>query len=191
MIILSENNYKKLENIPHVEDPEKNPDIVLYPYVFNEYATTKLIKTLNSINFNGNKGWFTDNPTWIFKKTIPTRPFPPFIEKIREDVELITGRTFNACFVLKSSNTRLFDVTSNKKWLGYDFIIPTVSVGAQRKIIFKSKLNDDIKTITVGDGSLVVRRESVDNYWTSQFKSEDKSFFYDKPFFVYIHQKRM
>ena len=41
MIILTENNYKRLDTIPYVENPKENPDIVYYPDIFNVNAVEK------------------------------------------------------------------------------------------------------------------------------------------------------
>ena len=60
MIILTENNYKTLVKIPHVKNPQKIPDIVLYKGIFGNTITEKM---LNSVEFNKNDQlWISDNP---------------------------------------------------------------------------------------------------------------------------------
>jgi len=103
MIVLTENNYKRLEKIPYVDNPKKEPDIVLYSEIFNQQTIQKMMEILNSLQFN-KKGyiWLTDDPTLLslsLNKNLTAHPFPQFIDKIREDIQKITGRTFNSCLV--------------------------------------------------------------------------------------------
>ena len=109
MIILSENNFKPLEKVPHVEDPENVPDVVFYPEIFDKPAIEKMVNILDSMAFGINDWiWLSDHPDITYNSRISAVPFPYFIEKIREDVEKITGRSFNSCLINKYQN--------NKKW---------------------------------------------------------------------------
>jgi hypothetical protein len=159
MIILSENNFELLENVPHKEDPENVLDMVLYPKFFDKLFVGKILDILELMTF-GKKGmiWLTDQQDIVDEKNIPSVPFPFFIDKIREDVEKITGLTFNTCLINKDN--KLYD-----KRLGYDFIIPSVSFGGERNIKFVSKLNDVSQEVKIRRGSLLIERSSVNKYW--------------------------
>ena len=41
MIILTENNYKPLKKLPHIDNYEETPDIVFYPEIFNDKTIEK------------------------------------------------------------------------------------------------------------------------------------------------------
>lgn len=159
-MIIKENNYKKMELIPYVENPSKTPDFILYPDIFNSNAVKQIMEVLKSVQFNkNNQAWFTDDPKWIFDKKLSPQPFPNFIDNIRNDIEKVTGRKFNSCLV-----TTTWSYKKNKL-LGSDFIIPSLYIGNIEKIEIKSKNNNTVKQITVSPGSLLIKRESFVDNW--------------------------
>jgi len=184
MIILSENNFKPLEKVPHVEDPENVPDVVFYPEIFDKPAIEKMVNILDSMAFGINDWiWLSDHPDITYNSRISAVPFPYFIEKIREDVEKITGRSFNSCLINKYQNNKKW-YKSEKKWLGFDFIIPSVSFGAKRKLKFISKRAGVTREVKIQSGSLLVERENVEKYWETELSSTDDSIpFYTLSFY--------
>jgi hypothetical protein len=179
MIILSENNFKSLEKVPRVKDPEKSPDVVLYPEIFNQYTIETMIGILGKITFDKNgQIWFSDNSSLKYSRKLKAHPFPFSIEKIRDDVEKITGRTFNSCLVNKyKGNRKWYKILKNS--LGFDFTIPYVSFGTSRTMKFKSKHSGITKEVKIRGGSVLVERESVEENWDMSLTSTDKS----KPFY--------
>ena len=190
MIILSENNFKPLEKVPHVEDPENVPDVVFYPEIFEKPAIEKMVNILDSMAFGINDWiWLSDHPDITYNSRISAVPFPYFIEKIREDVEKITGRSFNSCLINKYQNNKKW-YKSEKKWLGFDFIIPSVSFGAKRKLKFISKRAGVTREVKIQSGSLLVERENVEKYWETELSSTDDSIpFYTLSFYHYYRDK--
>lgn len=171
MIIITENNYKKLDLIPYVEIPTKTPDVVFYPDIFNTSAVKQIIEVLKSVQLNeNNQIWFTDDPKWIFDKKLIPHPFPDFIDNIRTDVEKVTGRTFNTCLVSTTWSYKKY------KSLGSDFIIPSLYIGDTGKIDIKSKNNNTGKQITITPGSLLIERETAVNNWDITTQSKNNNY---------------
>lgn len=176
MIILTENNFKKVDNIPHVEDPSRVPDIVLYTSIFNSKAIAKIDDVINTSQFTDDgEIWFTDNPLCQYKKSLPALPFPEFIDKVRDDVNKITRRHFNSCLIIR--------VTPGYNWeqidmdlLGYDFIVPSVFIGGSLNVVFENK--NDTNSIEVKSGSLLLQRETVKENWNINLKKSDTELTY-------------
>jgi hypothetical protein len=167
-----------------VEDPENVPDVVFYPEIFDKPAIEKMVNILDSMAFGINDWiWLSDHPDITYNSRISAVPFPYFIEKIREDVEKITGRFFNSCLINKYQNNKKW-YKSEKKWLGFDFIIPSVSFGAKRKLKFISKRTGVTREVKIQSGSLLVERENVEKYWETELSSTDDSIpFYTLSFY--------
>lgn len=187
MIALSKNKNKLLEKVPYVKNPKDVPDIVLYPEIFNKDTIEKIQSLLEKMNFNKNgQIWLADNPYWVYGKDLPVQPFPLFIEEIRDNVEKITCRSFNACLINKYKDVhkhRPWYKTSNK-WFGENFITPSVSFGSIKKVTFISKQGGITREVNIRNGSLLVERESIKKYWTVNIKQEDKTEpFYNLSFF--------
>ena len=174
MIILTEKTYKPLGQVPHVEHPDEIPDVIFFPVIFNHHTVNSMIDILNSIVYIDNKILFADNASLVYKQLKP-HPFPFHIENLRDDVEKIAGRSFNTCLIRKYDG---YDTTLHnldKKLIGYDFIIPSISFGATRTIQFVSKYDADMKEIKMESGTLLIERELVDKYWSSELVPTYKS----------------
>ena len=76
MIILTEDKYKPLKKIPHVENHEETPDIIFYPEIFNDKTIEKTTELLKSLSYN-KKGerLLTDDPNWSLNQDLPAKPF--------------------------------------------------------------------------------------------------------------------
>lgn len=172
MIIITENNFKSTGKILPVEEPDKDPNVVFYPSIFNSNATRKINDTINTPEFNNiNEIWFTDDPSWQYKKTIAPFPFTNVINNLRQDIEKITKKTFNSCLITRVYSGGNWNQNS-AKWLGYDFIVPTVFVGPQMKLVFENK-NADTHFLDVTNGSLLIQRENVGKYWKIKIDKDD------------------
>jgi hypothetical protein len=161
MITVTENNYNSLENIPHVSDPVKKPDVVFYPSIFSLPVIDKIEKVLSSAKYKKGKLYFADDPELRIDKKGLIRPFPPIIDKLRSNIQKVTGYLFNACLISNKWNSS--DISD--ELLGYDFIIPSIYIGKPTRIVLESNIYNIREKIDLVSGSLVVERESVINYW--------------------------
>lgn len=179
MIILTANNYKTLDKIPHVDNPIETPDIVFYPEIFNHAASNKMLETVKTLKLVNGQTWLVDDPSLRVDKRISVQPFPLFIEHIRDDIVKVTKQTFNACLVTKQYNKL---PKLSHELLGYDFIIPTIYIGDTQQLVLKSTNNmemDDKNIINLVTGSLIIQRETVQKYWDIGLNpSTDDSPFY-------------
>lgn len=196
MIVISENNYKQLEKISYDKDPKNNPDIVMYKNIFTKSTIDSFNKLLESITFNkNNKIWFSDNPLLHYSNNLLAQPFPILIEKLREDIEKITGISVNCCLITRYENTdtlwykndKNFDKRYNNN--NNSLIIPVVSFGSSRELEYQSILNSDvIKELNISSGSLLIERESVKEYWNNSLvQSDNKSDVFYNLFFYNIY----
>lgn len=165
MIILTENNYKRLANIPRIKNPDKNPDIVFYPKIFDESTNTQIVTILNSLHLKGCQLWLADDPSWIFDKNVPIHPFPDIIDKLREDIEVITNKKFNTCLINKYNTCSTTFININQDILADKFTVPIVCIGTDTNMIFTSTIDDAQKSIKITNGSLILQRKSVKKYW--------------------------
>ena len=181
MIILTEDNYKPLKKIPHVVNHEETPDIIFYPEIFNDETIEKTTELLKSLSYNKNgERWLTDDPNWSLGKDLPAKPFPTIIELIRNDIEKITGHTFNSCLI-KVYNTNKTEkiFVEETEWVGHKYIIPSVSFGSKRVVQFESLDRTHTKRIKLKPGSLLVQRESVREFWGTKLLGDEKNTFYN------------
>ena len=121
MIIIAENNFKLLDEIPIIKNYEYIPDIVLYSSIFDENTLNKITKLLNNIQIKDNVVFFSDNPLVKYGK-LDTNPFLGFLEYIKNDIEKITSLSFNSCLIQKG-NWKNIHENNNRK------IIPSVMIG--------------------------------------------------------------
>jgi hypothetical protein len=170
MIIINEKNYKQLNKIHHVDNPIENPDIVLYTEIFNKECVKKLTEVLYKLKLDKSRIFFADNPEYKSGDKISVRHFPEYIENIRDDIENITKRSFNACLVTKFKQGDKWERLEDK-YMGYDFIIPSIYIGNKLPVNIKSIENINIKSFDLLSGSLFVQRETVQKYWDIEIPS--------------------
>ena len=193
MIVVSKNNYRQLEKIPHIEDPKSNPDVIFYKNIFTTKTVIRMTTLLESIKFNENgKIWFSDNPLLNYDNKLSAQPFPLYIEQLREDVEKITGISFNSCLVTLYENKEnlLYNIhnKSINKSIGKNIMIPSILFGSNRTLIYESLVDSGItKELQISSGSLLVERESVKDYWDVSLVGSD-SVFYNLSFY-YVYKK--
>jgi hypothetical protein len=163
MIILKEN--KLLENSPSIEDPEKTPIISLYKNAFDSKSIRKIYDILESMILVNDQSWFADTPNINFLKHMSVKPFTLILDKIKHMIERITCRSFNTCVINRYKGTDIDLYKINHKILGFDFVIPTVSIGQKRDLIFSSKTTTCIGDLPLDNGSVLVEDGSVHKYW--------------------------
>lgn len=181
MIILTGDKYKPLKKIPHVDNNVETPDIVVYPEIFNDRTIEKITELLKSLSYNKNgEIWLTDDPNWSLGKNLPAKPFPSIIEYLRNDIEKITGYTFNSCLIKMYNTDKTYKIFDDEvEWMGYKYIIPSVSFGFKRVVQFDSLDRTRTKKININPGSLLVQRERVHDFWDTKLLGDGKNTFYN------------
>jgi hypothetical protein len=181
MIILTENNYKPLKKIPHVENNEEIPDIIFYPEIFTDETIEKTTKLLQSLSYNKNgETWLTDDPILSLGEDLPAKPFPALIELIRNDIERITGHSFNSCLIQSLSGDKKHKLFTNEfSWAGDKYVIPSVSFGVKSVIQFESLDGVRQKNIKIKPGSLLIQRERVHEFWNANLLGSNNGTFYN------------
>jgi len=163
---------------------EETPDIIFYPEIFNDETIEKTTELLQSLSYNKNgERWLTDDPTLSLGKELPAKPFPALIELIRNDIEKITGHSFNSCLIqaLKRNEKKAL-FTEEVEWVGDKYIIPSVFFGSKRIVQFESLDNTRLKKLNVKPGSLLIQREKVYEFWNVDLLSSDNDTFYNLVF---------
>ena len=179
MIIL-EKNY---EHIPYVENVVNDPDVVYYKNIFTDDSLIQITKLLKSFKFNDNgQIWFSDNPLVnLPSNKLQVNIFPILLEKLRDYVEQITDSSLNSCLITRygNENTILLSYTTH-----------SLLFGLNRKLKFQSNQTYANKEIDIYNGSLLVERESVKEYWTtSLIKSRETEPFYILSFYHIYENK--
>ena len=170
-------------------DFKLEPDIKYIPTFLNKEEQNTLISHLKHLDFVSSKHLIFGKPVtsstqymWIsdtgldyyFGKTmlesLKARKYDefPLIKRIKEKVEKLTGKKFNSVLVNKynDGSTSLSYHHDNDPWLGDNFIVPSLSLGAKRKFLVKSKNKPTPKfTYILESGSLVIMGELVQKYW--------------------------
>ena len=90
--------------------------------------------------------WFSDLPhAYPFSKNhwnpLKAHAFPPKLAELRKKVETSQNSPFNSVLVnyYPDGNAKLSAHSDNDPWLGPIFDVPSVSIGASRKILFRPK----------------------------------------------------
>lgn len=171
----------------------RKQDIIIYPNLLEKYEND-IFRELDALDYENTLFrlgtgsnelpekviWFCDNPNWTYveyekKKNpiggIPARPFPDFIKQIKFVIENLTGFDFNACLVNK-----YMDGNDTSKWYKNEdnnIVIPIISFGDDRKLIFRNK-DSTTKSVKVASNSLILIPKSVHNNWEYSTQKEKK-----------------
>ena len=177
MIIVTENNYKKFNDIENNDIPEKIPDIVFYPEIFRPDSIIKLTEILSVLNFNSSDHiWFSDNSNWIYDTDKNVHQFPSFLEDIRSNIDRMTGYLFNSCLISRYYGSTPLDFKEKSEMFSSEFISPVLFFGENIKIEFNSKTNKLRESIDIPSGSLLIDRNNISQYWN--INSIGKKLFY-------------
>lgn len=152
-------NIKKNPPPPHIMFDVTKTDNFLSP---SEQA--KLIKHLSNIVFvpkigpnpYNNKAlsissnvycWMSSRKDAIYAfsrnhhNALLPRPFTAVLERLRKKIEATTGKSFNSVLLnmYPHGGASLSAHSDNDPWLGDDFDVPSLSLGAERTIVFKPR----------------------------------------------------
>ena len=175
MIIITENNYKPLNDIQKSNNPEREPNVVFYPTIFIDNSVVKITKLLGKLKY-GSLGhiWFADNSKLTYDKNLVAHQFPSFLEDIRSNLESMTGFSFNSCLVSKYYGS--MPLESNQKMsnqFDQGLISPTFFFGENMKLVFTSKIDKITKSIDIPSGSLLIERHDFSEYWRKDLFGEE------------------
>jgi hypothetical protein len=166
MIIITENNYKPFVDIIESVNPEQNPNIILYPEIFNNSSTTKITKLLKTLKYYNNQSWFVDKTSFLHLRKIFTNIFPSFLEYIRNDLENITDLVFNSCLITRYKGDVILNNSIPNNLFNACHISPTFFFGDIKKLMFFSnKNNDSVRKLDINSGSMLLERENFSNNW--------------------------
>lgn len=176
MIIITENNYKSLDNIQN-SNPKKDPNIVVYPVIFNQDSILEIAKILDKLKFKSfDNIMFIDNSNCISEKQLNIHQFPSFLEDIRLNLDIMTGFTFNSCLISRYYGSILESNQIISNLFGSEIMSPTFFFGEKIKLLFTSKINDKKKYINIPTGSLIIDKNDFSRYW--KIESVGKNLFY-------------
>jgi alkylated DNA repair dioxygenase AlkB len=154
----SEDIFNSLEELPYE-----------YTYYYMAFTKTKWSKSPRKMI------WFAEDPNWTYFFSnnhvggLEAHSFDdyPFLLEIKDKVEEETGETFNALLVNEylDGNDRIDWHDDNDKWLGDEFIVPSLSFGSERD--FSLRLKNDhksIETLRTVNGSMMVMKGETQKY---------------------------
>lgn len=92
-------------------------------------------------------------------------PFGPTLSALRAQVSAATGVPFNSvlCNLYRDGDDAMGMHSDNEPELGPDPVIASLSLGAERRFVFKARQPKDalVHNLTLADGSLLVMRGTV------------------------------
>lgn len=113
--------------------------------------------------------WYADQPfEYTYSKVTKTAlPWVPILQEILQQVETITGETYNSCLL-----NLYHDQSEGMAWhsdgetdLKKHGAIASVSFGAERRFAFKHKSTAEKVNILLQHGSLLVMKGKTQDHW--------------------------
>lgn len=181
MIVITEKDFTQLDMISPVKYPDKTPDIVVYSSIYNNDIMSKLLNLLNKIEYVKDKAFFSDYPSIKMIDELTTYPLPKFLEHMKSNVEKVVSVSLNSCMIQRG---KWNNVINKQK------ITPSIIIGSDIELVIKKisskKVSTDVHKDTVyntllKNGSLFVKRDTVDNYWSIKSSRKEEL---NKIFFV-------
>lgn len=169
---------------PNMEtiSPKFDPYVSLQPSFYTKKEADDILAYLQTLDYEKTSyymygklshsprqmKWVSDNISipYVFSQThvegLTPVPFTPELNKIKEKVEKTTGQSFNALLINKyeSGQDKISWHSDNDAWCGSNFIVPSLSFGAERKFYLRNKTNksEQLKLV-LKHGSLVSMKE--------------------------------
>jgi alkylated DNA repair dioxygenase AlkB len=93
--------------------------------------------------------------------------FTPLLIEIKEQIELLTGYQYNACLLNLYHNGAegMAYHSDNEKQLNKNCGIASVSLGANRKFLFKNKISKQTVGLVLQHGSLLLMHPPTQQFW--------------------------
>jgi len=122
--------------------------------------------------------WYGDNgSTYTYSKVSRTAlPWTNTLSDLRNNIEDTIGETFNAC-LLNLYHNGLEGVgwhSDDEKELGREPVIASLSLGAERKFVFKHKRNSEKVEILLASGSLLIMKGTCQQHWVHSLPKSKK-----------------
>jgi len=170
-------------------DPENIPDIIIYPDIFSGKISDIMVKKLSNLEYTTIKFciadklitsskkmlWFTDNPSWTFVYSknhisgLQPEKIPIFIKCIQMAIEELTEQKFNSCILTMYENGSILSENEDCDWYS-DGEEASITFGCNSLFHLYNKHNSI--SIPAKNGSMIIMRESVKNYWNNRIKVE-------------------
>ena len=122
--------------------------------------------------------WYGDRPfNYTYSKIKRTAlPWTNELLEIKHIVENNESTKFNSCLLnfYHDGDDGMGWHADNEKELKKNSVIASVSLGAERKFSFKHKKNKEKIDLMLGNGSLLVMKEQIQNHWIHQLPKSKK-----------------
>lgn len=122
--------------------------------------------------------WYGDRPfNYTYSKIKRTAlPWTNELLEIKHIVENNESTKFNSCLLnfYHDGDDGMGWHADNEKELKKNSVIASVSLGAERKFSFKHKKNKEKIDLILGNGSLLVMKEQIQNHWVHQLPKSKK-----------------
>mgnify|MGYP003314509185 FL=1 len=122
--------------------------------------------------------WYGDRPfNYTYSKIKRTAlPWTNELLEIKHIVENNESTKFNSCLLnlYHDGDDGMGWHSDNEKELKKNSVIASVSLGAERKFSFKHKKNKEKIDLILGNGSLLVMKEQIQNHWMHQLPKSKK-----------------
>ena len=122
--------------------------------------------------------WYGDRPfNYTYSKIKRTAlPWTNELLEIKHIVENNESTKFNSCLLnfYHDGDDGMGWHSDNEKELKKNSVIASVSLGAERKFSFKHKKNKEKIDLMLGNGSLLVMKEQIQNHWMHQLPKSRK-----------------
>ena len=122
--------------------------------------------------------WYGDRPfNYTYSKIKRTAlPWTDELLEIKHIVENYEAVKFNSCLLnfYHDGDDGMGWHSDNEKELIKNGVIASISLGAERKFSFKHKKNKEKIDLILGNGSLLVMKEQIQNHWMHQLPKSKK-----------------
>ena len=179
MLEITNYNYIPFSMIKKSRDPEKDPDIIIYPDIFNGKISDIMLKKLENLEYTIIKFciseklitsskkmlWFTDDLSWTFVYSknhmvgLQPEKIPLFIRCIQLAVEELTEQKFNSCILTMYENEDDTFLSEKEDQDWYGDIEASITFGGNSLFHLDNKSNNIL--IPVTNGSVIIIRESI------------------------------
>lgn len=123
----------------------------------------KLIVTKRKVAWYGAKPF-----EYTYSKVTKTAlPWTPELLKLKQQIEIVSGETFNSCLLnlYHDGNEGMAWHSDGEKDLKKHGAIASVSFGAQRKFSFKHKVDKNNISLNLAHGSLLIMKGTTQIHW--------------------------
>ncbi len=122
--------------------------------------------------------WYGD-PGWTYTYSKVSRialPWTNTLSELRNNIEDTIGESFNACLLnlYHNGHEGVGWHSDDEKELGIHPVIASLSLGAERKFVFKHKGNSEKVEIILASGSLLIMKGTCQHHWVHSLPKSKK-----------------